>query len=137
MSLNVDGVLENERYATTSRRARAMHRRVARWTGSSDDRHWSQRSATTREHVGPKAVNALHNASAFGGATRCIASCGTECRKFAFLSRSQEKMYTSVPEKRLTVPFGNQRRYFLSRDRTSKKWDRTSKKRDRKGGTER
>ena len=90
-----------------------------------------------REHVKPKAVNVLHCASAFGGATRCIASCETGCRKFAFLSRSQEKMCTSVPEKRLTVPFGNQRRYFLSRDRTSKKWDRTSKKRDRKGGTER
>jgi len=93
MSLNVDGVLENERYATTSRRARPMHRRVARWTGSSDDRVTGPNGQPQlAEHVEPKAVNVLHYASAFGGATRCIASCGTECRKFAFLSRSQEKM---------------------------------------------
>ena len=74
MSLNVDGVLENERYATTSRRARPMHRRVARWTGSSDDRVTGPNGQPQlAEHVEPKAVNVLHYASAFGGATRCIA----------------------------------------------------------------
>lgn len=63
-----DPVLENKHYASTSRRARAMHCHVAGWTGNSDDRVTGpsgQPRLRDREHVEPKAFNVLHNASAF------------------------------------------------------------------------
>ena len=74
-----------------------MHRCVARWTRSSDDRVTGpsgQPRLSDREHVEPKAVNVPLRYSAFGGATWCIASCGNNVaghqKKFTFLSQKND-----------------------------------------------
>ena len=117
-----------------------MHRRVARWTRSSDDRVTGpsgQPRLSDREHVEPKAVNVPLRYSAFGGATWCIASCGNNVanlhlchghqKKFTFLSQKNDLLSRLVINGGVFCPGTEWRKSGTERRKTGQKgWDRMS-----------